>query len=138
MKAKRQCRAAEIWVEGLKSIDPKKVCKKEADLYRLVMVLGTHQRGQFRGDELWAQVAECKDVRAAAWNQLYPLFVSRMVRNRPMDEEAAGLTIEGAAQAEAIGRVDLWEAAWQQAVAECPMPKRLQKDGVEDTDAVPA
>lgn len=139
LRAKRICRAVELWAERLDKLEPKFV--RCVDM--LLVFFGTNanrcQRteGARTGEGGWAHFNKFGrgDLDVEAWKQLAPVFSARLYRFGPMEEQAKGLWAEAYAQAEALGLVDDLKVCWSDAVADVKQPKVLQD--VPDDAALP-
>lgn len=131
LKAKRQCRAVELWSERLEKLKPATL----EWLYRLIVVFGTDSHADYRDDESWKAVEKGKYAIEDAWEQLFPIFEKRLNRFGPIEENAEDLWAEASKQADSLGLNDDWEKCWKDAVAEVKFPKTLAKEGIVDEDA---
>lgn len=134
IKLKRLCRACEMWSEKLPDLKP--VFKGCVDA--LLIFFGTADKREHRNDAEWDDYAKHKfQLNKDAWEQLYPVFQSRLKRFGPM-ERGAEIWKEAMSQAKALGLKDVLEKCWKEAVEEIPLSKVLQEAKVKDETAVPA
>jgi len=134
LRLKRLCRAGEIWIEKLPTLKPP--FKGVVD--GLLIWFGTHEKRAIRGDWDWDERAKRKlSLNADGWEQLAPVFKSRLHRFGPM-EQGEGIWREAVCQAQAIGFKAALDQCWEQAVSEIGLTRVLKDAGVVDETAVPA
>ena len=132
LKLKRQCAAAELWSETLEQLHP-----PLDTIYPLIVHFGAFITKRGRGGLDWKEF-DCRlhPGQVAAWDQLCPIFQSRIQRLGAM-EQGESIWEECLAQADALAAMAELGLCWYDALNANPLPKVLEKQSVVDDTAMP-
>ena len=130
LELKRKCKAAEIWSEKLETFKPKWTGLLDA----LILHFGCEETREHRHDGGWEEF-DNRDrkikLETIAWQQLWPIFQSRLHRFGPMTQ-GDEIWEEAVCQARALGMITQLQYYWHDATVDVPMTKALIESGVAD------